>query len=199
MTALSPGFGDAVRESQACFRAVLDAMAGPGGLHTVSGPGVPALDPVTIDPVTIDPVTAAVVLTLVDQDAPLFLHPAYAAAAPWIRFHCGAPLVEPGRAAFALMPGAVLDMAAVAAGTDEAPEDGATIIVQVTALGAGPSFRLHGPGLQHGRTLQVTGLPGGFIPEWAANAARFPRGIDLILCAGHQLTAFPRTIVIEAG
>jgi alpha-D-ribose 1-methylphosphonate 5-triphosphate synthase subunit PhnH len=45
--------------------------------------------------------------------------------------------------------------------------------------------------------MHVEGLAPGFVAEWAANHARFPRGIDLILCAGDRLAAFPRTLMIQ--
>jgi alpha-D-ribose 1-methylphosphonate 5-triphosphate synthase subunit PhnH len=32
---------------------------------------------------------------------------------------------------------------------------------------------------------------------WRRNHALFPRGVDLILCAGDKLTALPRTVAIE--
>lgn len=187
MSMLAPGFPDAVRDNQACFRAVLDAMAGPGGVYRVPGPAVPFLDSAT----------AAVLLTLVDQDTPLFLAPEFASAAAWLRFHCGAALVPAAQAAFAVMP--VPDFTAVPAGTHEAPEDGATIVLQVASFGAGAALRLSGPGLETSRPVRVEGLPVDFVALWAANAGLFPRGVDLILCAGDQLMALPRTVVIEAS
>ena len=39
----------------------------------------------------------------------------------------------------------------------------------------------------------------GFVQEWAANHAMFPRGVDLILCAGNRLAALPRSVRIEEG
>ena len=54
-------------------------------------------------PAPLDPATAAVLLTLVDHETPLWLDPAVDAARDWIAFHCGAPIVErSGSAAFAL-------------------------------------------------------------------------------------------------
>lgn len=185
-----PGFADPVRDSQACFRAVLDAMARPGTLHRVGAPAEP--------PPPLHRATAAVLLTLADNDTPLWLDAGAEAAAPWIAFHCGAPPVALADAtiAAALSPVA---LAALAAGSDDAPEDGATLVLQVPALGDGPAFRLSGPGLAAPATLSVAGLPDGFAAEWAANRARFPRGVDLVLCSGDRIAALPRTVTVEAA
>lgn len=187
MTVSHPGFADPVQDSQACFRAVLDSMARPGRIHVVA-----ALHP----PPGLDPATAAVLLTLVDADTPLWLDPAAMAAQDWITFHCGAPAAAAEAATLALALGPVrLD--AFPAGTDDAPELGATIILQVAALGRGAGLELSGPGLAAPALLMVDGLPAGFIAEWAANHARFPRGVDVILCAGDRIAALPRTVQIR--
>ncbi len=185
-----PGFADPVRDSQACFRAVLDAMAQPGRLLTVPA----AMDP----PPMLDTATAAVLLTLADADTPLWLDKAASAARHWIAFHCGAPAATAGSAALALALGPVrLDT--FPRGTDNAPELGATIILQVAALARGVAYTLSGPGLASPAVLAVVGLPDSFIAEWAANRALFPRGVDLILCAGNRVAALPRTVRIEAA
>ena len=110
-----PGFADPVGEAQATFRAVLDAMARPGRLHTV-GERLTA-------PAPLDQATAAVLLTLVDNETPLWLDAAATPARDWLAFHCGAAIIEaPERAAFAValsMP----DLAALPIGTHEAPEE----------------------------------------------------------------------------
>jgi alpha-D-ribose 1-methylphosphonate 5-triphosphate synthase subunit PhnH len=43
----------------------------------------------------------------------------------------------------------------------------------------------------------VAGLPLEFWDAARANAARFPRGVDLLLCAGDRLAALPRTTRVE--
>ena len=188
MSVAHPGFADPVRDSQACFRAVLDAMARPGRVHAVGA----AMDP----PPVLHPATAAVLLTLADAETPLWLDPAAAAARDWIAFHCGAPAAVPLTAALALALGPVR-LHDFPAGTDDAPEWGATVILQVAALGRGRALRLSGPGLFQPAALAVDGLPDGFAAEWAANQALFPRGIDLILCAGREIAALPRTVRVE--
>lgn len=187
MSVSHPGFADPVQDSQACFRAVLEAMARPGRTHAVA-----ALDP----PPGLDPATAAVLLTLADADTPLWLDPAATPARDWITFHCGAPAAAAEFAVLALALEPVrLD--AFPAGTDDAPELGATIILQVAALGRGTAFGLSGPGLAAPALLEVDGLPADFVVKWAANHALFPRGVDVILCAGDRIAALPRTVQIR--
>ena len=38
-----------------------------------------------------------------------------------------------------------------------------------------------------------------FLDAWAANGARFPRGVDLVLTAGSSLMALPRTTRIATA
>jgi alpha-D-ribose 1-methylphosphonate 5-triphosphate synthase subunit PhnH len=179
-----PGFADPVLDAQASFRAVLEAMSRPGRVELVVAP--PELPP------GISPAAAAVLLTLVDAATPLRLS-AGAEAEAWVRFHCGCPLVRDG-AAFVLDAGATL--ASLDPGTEEEPERGATLILEVARLETGSGWRLKGPGIEHAHRLRVEGAPPGFVADWAANRARFPRGVDVILCAGTRIAALPRSVAI---
>jgi alpha-D-ribose 1-methylphosphonate 5-triphosphate synthase subunit PhnH len=183
-----PGFADPVLDAQAAFRAVLGAMSRPGRVHALPVP--PSIPP------GLSPAAASVLLTLVDEATPLRLA-AGAAAADWVRFHCGCPLVRAAEAAFVLDPAASL--ADLDPGTDEAPERGATLILEVADLAEGAGWRLSGPGIAASHRLAVIGAPPGFLADWAANRARFPRGVDAILCAGTRLAALPRSVAIEEG
>ena len=188
-TVALPGFTEPVGEAQATFRAVLDAMARPGRLHRV-GAQLTA-------PAPLDQATAAVLLTLVDNETPLWLEPLVAAAGDWLAFHCGASIVNvPGNAAFALAL-SLPDLAALSAGSHEAPESSATLILQIGALGTGTRYRLSGPGLREPTLLAIGGLPADFAAFWQRNHALYPRGVDIILCAGMTLTALPRSVSIE--
>jgi alpha-D-ribose 1-methylphosphonate 5-triphosphate synthase subunit PhnH len=188
-TILSAGFADPVADAQACFRAVLDAMARPGQVHTVAGVTPPA---------PLNAAAAAVLLTLADHETPLWLDPDAEPAAGWVDFHCGAPPAGQAQAAFALALSPV-PLDALSAGTHEAPETSATLILQVSALGSGRRYRLRGPGLRETASLSVAGLPDDFALAWKRNHALFPRGVDLILCAGAQLAALPRSLTVEEG
>lgn len=185
--ALSPGFADPVANAQACFRAVLDAMAHPGQVHAVGTMSAPA---------ALCSAAAAVLLTLADHETPLWLDPDAEPAQHWIAFHTGASIVCIGQAMFAVAL-SLPDLAELPNGTDEMPETSATIILQVASLTNGHRFRLEGPGLREPAVLTVDGLPTDFAAIWQRNHALFPRGIDLILCAGNQLTALPRSVSIE--
>jgi len=185
-----PGFADPVGQAQACFRAVLDAMARPG-TRLPAGQGL-------TPPAPLDPATAAVLLTLVDHDTPLWLDPASAVARDWVAFHCGAGFTElPSHAAFAVAL-ALPDLATLSPGTHEQPETAATLILQVDSLTAGTRYRLRGPGLRESSTLSVRGLPDDFVTIWQRNRAGFPLGVDLVLCAGTTLAALPRGVAVEA-
>lgn len=184
-TPLSGGFHDPAVQSACAFRALLEAMARPGRIQTVSG---------ALPPAPLSLAAGVVLLTLTDATTPLYL----AGAADcdetrrWITFHTGAPLVGPDRAAFAL--GRWPDLHPVsrfAPGDPAYPDRSATLIVEVDRLDAtGP--RLTGPGIQTEARLSL--------PEtsaFRANAALFPLGFDTILTCGDRLAALPRTTNVE--
>ncbi|MGK7861584.1 phosphonate C-P lyase system protein PhnH [Falsiroseomonas sp. E2-1-a4] len=183
-----PGFADPVLDAQASFRAVLQAMSRPGQVQRV--PNLPELPP------GLSPAAAAVLLTLVDAETRLCLHAGPEAEA-WARFHCGAPLVAAGAAQFVLDPAAGL--LALDPGNEEEPERGTTLILDVTTLEEGRGWRLRGPGIRDEHRLKVTGAPENFVADWAANRARTPCGVDVILCAGNAIAALPRSVAIEEG
>ena len=188
MNISEPGFADPVTDAQACFRRVLDAMARPGSIHRVQAP----------HPAPLHAATAAVLLTLLDNDTCVWLDDDASAARDWVAFHCGAPAASLPEAAFAValtMP----RLQDIPAGTDDAPEEGATLVLQVASLGVGTALRLSGPGLRVPVLLHVTGLPDDFVAQWRENHRRFPRGVDIVLCAGEQVAALPRSVAIEVA
>jgi alpha-D-ribose 1-methylphosphonate 5-triphosphate synthase subunit PhnH len=184
-----PGFADPVRDAQATFRAVLDAMARPGRLHDVGLHLTP--------PAPLDRATAAVLLALLDNETPLWVDPAAAASRDWLAFHCGAAIVDAPRTATFALALSLPDFAGLPGGTHEMPESSATLILQVPALGVGTRYRLSGPGLRGPTPLAVSGLPGDFVGIWRENHALYPCGIDVVLCADTTLTALPRSVSVE--
>jgi alpha-D-ribose 1-methylphosphonate 5-triphosphate synthase subunit PhnH len=188
---LTPGFADPALDSQRCFRAVLEAMSRPGRVQQLPAD---LADP----PAPLGLAAGAVLLTLADADTPVWIDAAAAPAADWLRFHAGCPLVAaPGDAQFVLACGGMPGFETLAQGTEEAPENSATLVLQVASLARGAGLRLTGPGIATEHCLHVEGLPPGFALGWARNAALFPRGVDVILCAGGSLAALPRSLRIE--
>ena len=185
-----PGLADPTLDSQRIFRSVLEATSRPGRIVDVAA----AIQP----PVPLHPATAAVCLTLLDFDTPLWLDGA--AMRPevveWLKFHCGMPLaVEPEAAGFALVADAELmpPLSSFNAGTAEHPERSATVIVQVRALIGGTGRQLTGPGIAGEVHLDVAGVPESFWTWASKNHAQFPRGVDVLMSAGQVIAALPRT------
>jgi len=185
---ITPGFADPVLGAQSSFRAMLHALSHPGRI--VALPDVPQA------PAPLGPAMAALALALCDADTPLW-HDGGAAVADWLRFHTGAPLAPAHAARFLAATGAPPALAGLALGSDEAPQDGATLLLQVSALEAAAGWSLAGPGIETTTALRVSGAPPGFVAERAALAALFPRGLDIMLCAGRHIVGLPRTTIIR--
>ncbi|WP_431301791.1 phosphonate C-P lyase system protein PhnH [Sediminicoccus sp. BL-A-41-H5] len=182
---MKPGFTDPVFGAQSGFAALMNAMARPGRIQECAALREP--------PPGLHPAAAAALLTLADAET-LVWTDAEGEARDWIAFHTGAPLVEdPARAQFLLATRAMPPMASLDFGTDETPQDSATLIVQVAAMDDSAGWHLTGPGIQHEHRLAVTGLPADFVAQSVSNRAQFPRGVDVVLCAGTRLAALPRT------
>lgn len=189
-TTLGAGFADPVFQSQAAFRAVLDALAEPGTRRDVGAAIVP--------PAGLEATTAIILLTLADYETPIFLPRPLrdGPAGAWLRFHCGAALVEePAQAAFAVVDGAQAApaLAAFHPGEDQFPDRSATVIVQCEALTGGAPVTLEGPGIAASRKIAPAGLREGFFAELAANAGRYPLGVDCLLTHGTELIGLPRS------
>jgi alpha-D-ribose 1-methylphosphonate 5-triphosphate synthase subunit PhnH len=181
---------DPVTENQATFRTLMDAMARPGEIRVLGDLDAPA--PLAAG-------TAAIVHSLADYETPVWLDDALAAetaVAAWIRFHTGAPVVaDPRQATFALVgnANALPDFALFSPGNADYPDRSTTVVVQVERF-AGGAHSLAGPGIQTERTLAAEPLPDDFAGRWAANRALFPCGVDLVLVAGTNVAALPRTV-----
>lgn len=194
------GFAQPVHAAQQAFRALLEAMSRPGCIQALPEPALAGMEP----PGLARGMTA-LLLTLLDAETSLWIDPALAGAEGlnYLRFHTGVrTLADVGDAAFVVCPADRAQPAtwsALSAGTDEVPQSGATLLVEVPSLqaqGAAPSstrLRLAGPGIESTRALVVGGLDAPFWRARAAMGADYPRGIDLILCCGDTLAAIPRT------
>jgi alpha-D-ribose 1-methylphosphonate 5-triphosphate synthase subunit PhnH len=186
LQSLEGGFGDPARQSAHAFRAVMDAMACPGTLQTLTG---------AVPPAPLSPAAGAVLLTLCDTETPLYLAPDFDPAdlRAWIAFHTGAPLSTPNDCMFALGRWTdLLPLSQFRIGTSEYPDRSATLIVETEDLSQ-KGATLKGPGIKD--TAQLS-LPD--VTVFHANHALFPLGLDFMFTCGDALAALPRsTEVIE--
>ena len=191
---ITAGFTDPVLQSQATFRAVLAALSEPGTKQLVAGDVAP--------PEGLCAATATLLLTLADYETPIWLAPALreGPAGAWLRFHCGAPLVdEPGEAAFAVIDGAAAEpaLSAFHPGTDQFPDRSTTVVLQLANMEGGSPLTLSGPGIPGTRIIAPSGLRDGFADELRANGALYPLGIDVVLACGDAVIGLPRSTRIE--
>ena len=195
-TLIGAGFVDPVFQSQSAFRALLAALSEPGLACD--------LDDAIVPPTGLEPATAVALLTLADYETPIWLPAALrdGPAGAWLRFHCGAALVDdPARAAFAVIDGAAAEpkLAAFNDGDDQFPDRSTTVLVQCAGLEGGEAVTLEGPGIAGQRSIAPAGLRPGFWADVEANAAVYPLGVDLLLVHGARMLGLPRsTQIVEA-
>jgi alpha-D-ribose 1-methylphosphonate 5-triphosphate synthase subunit PhnH len=187
------GFHDPVQQSQQAFRILLDAMARPGR--------VMELNDDCGHPEGLAPVLAAGLLTLADLDTPVWLGAGFDTPAlrDWLRFHTGAPLVmKADQAALALLDAAAMPaLESFSLGTDEAPERGATLLVQVPSLDGAAAITWRGPGIKDSVAMPLCGLDAAVWRQRTQHSVVFPRGLDIYLGCGRQVIGLPRSTTVS--
>ncbi|MES2069653.1 MAG: phosphonate C-P lyase system protein PhnH [Pseudomonadota bacterium] len=187
---LLPAWNDSVHDAQAVFRCVLKALSEPG--LVIELPLAPPSPP------PLHAATTALCLSLLDFETPVWLdqRAGSPAVAGYLRFHCGAPIVEQrAQAAFAVIadPQDGLNMSEFSQGELAYPDRSATLLLQVDSLSDGEQRILRGPGIAGTRSIAIAGLPAGFEDGWRQNAAQFPLGVDIVFCCGRQILGLPRS------
>ncbi|QIB74262.1 phosphonate C-P lyase system protein PhnH [Halogeometricum borinquense] len=174
---------DPVHDTQATFRALVDATSRPGTVEQI--PTTSARD--------------AIVSTLVDHEVSLYggdetLRTALKREsrlddAP---FEEADVLVVDGHT-----DGRVID---AKRGTLKEPSEGATLIYEVDSVGgdaeaaeAGLTLTLSGPGIPGNRTVAVSGVPADEIAAINDAQSTYPRGVDVYLTAGKKVVSLPRS------
>ncbi|MAK83903.1 phosphonate C-P lyase system protein PhnH [Phenylobacterium sp.] len=194
LSRIAPAFADPVRESQAVFREVMECVARPGRITR--------FDRAPQAPNGLSKAAGAVALTLFDFETLVWLDPALAdsEAEAWLRFHCGCPLtVKAEDAAFAIVTDMVKapNLAAFNQGDAKYPDRSTTVILQIASLEGGPVVTLSGPGIRTTTDISPQGLPQDFWTQIETNQAQFQFGVDVLLVAGDQLLALPRTTTAQ--
>ena len=193
VAALMPGLSDPILGSQVIFRALLDAMAHPGTIEAIDNSicGAPKDIPLS---------AAACLLTLVDYDTPVWLAPEFKSIRPWLAFHTGASeAASIDQTRFALISAQSSSPAVTnfPKGDDRYPDLSATLLMVCTSLQGGRPIRLTGPGIESETIIFPQGLHESFWTHVRENNSQFPLGSDIILVAGYQFLALPRSVTCE--
>lgn len=184
--ALHPGYSDPVDQAQLCFRAVLQALARPGSVHALS-----ALPP----SVALSDALRHLLLTLTDNTTAVWWQNPNEAAQAWLRFHTSAPVAtEPQQARFAVIdePLRMPHLSQFAQGTDAAPEESTTLLVELPQWSTETALWATGPGI-NGRTALPSAMPNTFWEDWNAQATHFPCGVDVVFACHTEIMGLPRT------
>lgn len=206
---------DPVHGPQACFRALLEAMANPMR-------AVPLIDIADFSGDTgrerLGAELAAlltVARTLLDHETGFWLSDGlgagtgHAASSGALRreiiFHCSAHERAFGDADFVFAP--VREFAEARhfspgqarLGTPEYPDRSATFVLALAQNNAtpAPEVRLRGPGIDGEKPVALPGLGSNFWQQLHANEITYPLGFDVIVCAGTTLYAIPRSTRVE--
>lgn len=192
---IMPGFVSPVHDAQSTFRAIMAALSHPARAH-----------PLKHLPCSVGPMgsaACAIILTLADQDTPLWLDPilrAHQDVAPYIRFHTGAPLTDvPEDAHLAVIcdVNGAPPLSAFAQGTADFPDRSTTVIYQASEF-IERGLVCSGPGLATPATFSFLPAPENFAGQWRDNHNAYPLGVDVLVTAGRQLAGLPRSLRMEA-
>lgn len=182
---LQGGFTHPATDAAHAFRGVMEAMARPGTIQTLTGATPPA--PLSV-------AAGVALLTLCDTETPLYLagNTDCDAVRAWVAFHTGAPITGPSQCMFALGTWeALAPLSAYPIGTAEYPDRSSTLIVETENLQASGAT-LTGPGIRDTAAL--------CLPETQAfqdNAALFPLGLDFFFTCGDRIAALPRSTKVS--
>jgi alpha-D-ribose 1-methylphosphonate 5-triphosphate synthase subunit PhnH len=178
---------DGVHDSQQAFRHALDALARPGQVRPI-GSALPG--------VTLGGAMARLLLSLSDDETPVWWQCDDTDLPQWLRFHTGAPVTQkPEAASFAVLTDTAHMPLLVefAAGTAASPEFSCSLFIELPALTQGPALEWRGPGIETLQRVGLSGLPDDFWAQWQANHAAFPQGVDIIFTCGDSALGLPRT------
>ena len=191
---LKAGFENPVLDSQASFRAALNAFSFPGQRQT--------FDRLNETPAPLTLATAGFILTLADLDTSVWLDGGanIKPVQDFLRFHSGCPLTpDPRAAAFAIITDAAEAprLGEFCQGDELYPDRSATAVFQISSFDEGPLVTARGPGIKNEIRFQVDGLPEWFWRDWTVNSTNYPLGIDVLLNCGAEAIGLPRSISLE--
>jgi alpha-D-ribose 1-methylphosphonate 5-triphosphate synthase subunit PhnH len=195
---------DEVFDSQATFRALLDAMSRPGTVRQV--PRIMYESP----PAGFCRPALSILKTLCDHRVSFSIGEAHTSP-EWIRYlevNLAAPHKTVEKADFVLFDGASYDsgFARVRRGSLEYPESSATALLFIARLSRDPDdsevpvceLVIEGPGVNGSAHLSVAGLDPAYAAERERANRAFPLGVDLFFVDPEgRVAGVPRTSTVE--
>jgi len=168
---------------QAVFRELIETYSRPGDVRDIA----PWIDGASAQ--------RAVLATLMDGETTLADSHGQILAADWPLLQAKQGSTETAR--YIAADGRRAPDFQSATGSLESPEFGATLLIEVAAVGSGPlSLTLTGPGIDGKRLLRLDGLHPDWLEQRAEWVAGFPMGIDLLLFDTSRIVALPRTTAV---
>jgi alpha-D-ribose 1-methylphosphonate 5-triphosphate synthase subunit PhnH len=187
---------DQVLMSQQIYRLLLDAMARPGKIA--------ALPELELDPPAgLFRPLAGLALTLLDQETTFAVLPERPPWSNYLGLNTGSRSAELAKAEFVILDGGddLPQLSAVNRGNLLFPDQGATLMIMVSAIGlagGGIGLTLQGPGGHGERRLFLNGLCPGNLERIQELNREFPLGVDLVITDRHgALVCIPRSNTIH--
>jgi alpha-D-ribose 1-methylphosphonate 5-triphosphate synthase subunit PhnH len=173
-----------VDNQQANYRLLLDAMARPGRRHTLAT--LPENGPAVL----------AILATLLDAEVSLADPDNLLHQDDWPMLQVKSAQAE--QADYIICNGSRAPDLTPKLGTLPSPDQSATLILVVDALGEGEShLQLTGPGIASSNRLMIKGLESQWLQMRENWVCAFPLGVDFILVDDRQVVALPRTTKVE--
>lgn len=169
---------------QANFRLLLDAMARPGKCH-----------PLEFTPEK-GPAALALLATLLDSEVSLADHDNLLNDDHWPMLQVKSAHAE--QADYVICDGSRTPNFIPKLGTLPSPDQSATVILMVDAIGDGNThLKFTGPGIAKSNQLLIKGLNEQWLEKREDWVCAFPLGVDFILLDDRQIVALPRTTKVE--
>ena len=185
---IGKSFEDPSHESQYIFRQILKSMSEPGRIVTLNTQIVP--------PPPLSIATVAICLSLLDFETKLWIDSSLDTdeAKQYLKFHTGLKITDqPQQANFCILGTQIPNLNLFNSGTEDYPENGATLIIQTDEITDQAQLQLEGPGIETSRHLSIGSINKRFWANRDNLQSLFPRGLDFIFTQNDITASLPRT------
>jgi len=193
---IHPGFKSVGEASQQIFRLTMQAFSRPGDLQIME-------DYISSTPYS-SSAAIQILLAMLDSETSLMISNGAMSKElnTYLRFHTACNLTQQMNAAqFAYFNAGenMPQLSEMVIGSDEYPDQGATILIEVAELTVGTStgVMISGPGIKDPKRIDVSGVSPTFWQERQALQKEFPKGVDILFCRGLEFIGLPRSTKVD--